>query len=139
MNIRNSKGFTGIDISIALIVIVIFVSIIANILYNFEVQSKAVERKSQATSIMIDILEYAKNTNFDDVNTENLIVYKEQKYNNLKGYEIEIICQNDTEVLEIETDNSTHVAKKITVNISYLVGKNTQILNIYTLLYNSLM
>ena len=136
MNIRNSKGFTGIDISIALIVIVIFVSIIANILYNFEVQSKAVERKSQATSIMIDILEYAKNTNFDDVNTENLIVYKEQKYNNLKGYEIEIICQNDTEVLEIETDNSTHVAKKITVNISYLVGKNTQILNIYTWIVN---
>lgn len=136
MNIRNSKGFTGIDISIALIVIVIFVSIIANILYNFEVQSKAVERKSQATSIMIDILEYAKNTNFDDVNTENLIAYKEQKYNNLKGYEIEIICQNDTEVLEIETDNPTHVAKKITVNISYLVGKNTQILNIYTWIVN---
>lgn len=136
MNIRNSKGFTGIDISIALIVIVIFVSIIANILYNFEVQSKAVERKSQATSIMIDILEYAKNTNFDDVNTENLIAYKEQKYNNLKGYEIEIICQNDTEVLEIETDNPTHVAKKITVNISYLVGKNTHILNIYTWIVN---
>lgn len=133
MNLRKENGFTGIDISVALIIIIIFVGIIATLIYNFEIQSKEVKRKSEATSIIIDILEYAKNTPFEDVNLENLNNYKETKYANLKGYDIQIICENDIDILqEIELNDSMNMAKKVTVNITYLVEKDKQNLNIYT-------
>ena len=134
MDLKTEKGFTGVDISISIIIIIIFVSIITSILYNLDIQSKKVERKEQATSIIIDILEHAKGTQFDEISEESLKNYSEEKYSNLKGYTISISCKNETDVLNIEknSDEDTHVGKKVTVNVKYLVGKEEQNLEIYT-------
>lgn len=40
MNLRNEKGFTGIDISVSVIIIFIFVSIIAILVYQINSTSK---------------------------------------------------------------------------------------------------
>lgn len=139
MNLRKNKGFTGIDISIAIIIIVIFASVITTLLYNFEIQSKKVERKNQATSIIVDILEYAKGSNFNDITPENLENYKNEKYNDLKGYTITTKCENETDALDIVSENNTdiiHVAKKVTVSIKYLVGKEEQSVETYTWILN---
>lgn len=139
MNLRKSNGFTGIDISIAIIIVIIFTGIITTVLYNFAIESKKVERKEQATSIMIDILEYAKGTSFENLTEDYLKSYIDSKYASLNGYTIDSKCENETDVLqfnEINTDG-THVAKKVTVNVKYLVGKNEQNLNIYTWILNN--
>ena len=139
MNLRKNKGFTGIDISIAIIIIVIFASVITTLLYNFEIQSKKVERKNQATSIIVDILEYAKGSNFNDITSENLENYENEKYNDLKVYTITIKCENETDALDIVSENNTdimHVAKKVTVSIKYLVGKEEQSVETYTWILN---
>lgn len=136
MDLKKNKGFTGVDISIALIVLIIFVGTIATIIYNFEVQSKAIERKSEATSIIIDILEYAKASNFNELNTEYLTNYKDINYSDKNGYDITINCQTDVEALGIQNNNTENVAKKVTVSVKYLVGKNEQNLDIYTWILN---
>ena len=138
MNLRKNNGFTGIDISIAIIIVIIFAGVITTILYNFAIESKKVERKEQATSIMIDILEYAKGTNFENLTADYLKSYINSKYSNLSGYTIDTKCENETDVLQFNEINTdvTHVAKKVTVNVKYLVGKNEQNLDIYTWILN---
>lgn len=137
MNLKKNGGFTGIDISIALIVLVIFAGTIATIIYNFEIQSKAVERKSEATSIIIDILEYAKSSNFNDLNIDYLNEYKNQNYSNKQGYNITIDCKTDVEELNIESNKEENTAKKITVNVKYLLGKTEEDLELYTWVLNN--
>ena len=60
MNVKSQKGFTGIDITIAIIVITLFVSIISVVFYNITISSKKVERKTEATytekNVIKDIL-----------------------------------------------------------------------------------
>ena len=55
MNVKSQKGFTGIDITIAIIVITLFVSIISVVFYNITISSKKVERKTEATYIAQDV------------------------------------------------------------------------------------
>ena len=88
---------------------------------------------------MIDILEYAKGTSFENLTEDYLKSYIDSKYASLNGYTIDTKCEDETNVLqfnEINTDG-THVAKKVTVNVKYLVGKNEQNLNIYTWILNN--
>ncbi len=137
MNLRKNGGFTGIDISVALIILILSVGTITTIIYNFEVQSKAVERKSEASSMIIDILEYAKTSNFEDVNEEYLNQYKDQNYADKQGYNITIKCINDVDELKIENKSEDTIAKKVNVSVKYLVGKNEQNLEIYTWIVNN--
>ena len=67
MNVKSQKGFTGIDITIAIIVITLFVSIISVVFYNITISSKKIERKTEATYIAQDVIEKIKALNYDDV------------------------------------------------------------------------
>ena len=72
MNFKSEKGFTGIDITVALIVILLFMSIIAVIFFNITKSSKSIDRKSEATYMATSIIEGFKSMDYDDiVFTEN--------------------------------------------------------------------
>lgn len=60
MNFKNNKGITGVDLSVALIIIVLFVGIISALVYNFAVSSRNVNRKAVATDIAIYKIENIK-------------------------------------------------------------------------------
>ena len=65
MNLRNEKGFTGIDISVSVIIIFIFVSIIATLVYQINSTSKEIQLKSEATYLAINEIENIKNQGFE--------------------------------------------------------------------------
>ena len=67
MNFRNNKGITGTDISVSLIIIVLFVGIISTLVYNFSAESKEINRKSQAIDIAISKIESMKQSNYDEI------------------------------------------------------------------------
>lgn len=69
MKYRNNKGITGIDVSVALIIIVIFVGIVTTIVYNFTVSSRKINRKAMATDIAIAKIENLKQAYIADENT----------------------------------------------------------------------
>lgn len=60
MKFKNNKGITGVDLSVALIIIVLFVGIISSLVYNFAVSSRNINRKATATDIAIYKIEKIK-------------------------------------------------------------------------------
>ena len=57
MIIKEEKGVTGIDISISLIVITIFISMIASLIANININAEDTQRKTKATSYAIQEIE----------------------------------------------------------------------------------
>lgn len=73
MKFRNNKGITGVDLSVALIIIVLFVGIISSLVYNFAISSRNINRKATATNIAIAKIENIKHdfiNNEEDIGTE---------------------------------------------------------------------
>ena len=60
MKIKNQKGFVGTDITVAIIIIMLFVSITSVVLFNLTKNSKGIERQSNATYIATDVIETIK-------------------------------------------------------------------------------
>ena len=46
MRIKNNKGFTGVDVAVSLVILLIFVSFIAALFYNLSNTTNRIERKS---------------------------------------------------------------------------------------------
>jgi len=122
MNFKSEKGFTGIDIVISIVVIFIFTSIIAILVYNINASAKEIERKSQAMSYAIDAVEEIKGQGFSqymdlsEKKGNNLFIDKEQI---AEGYykTINVIDYSDMEGMEAKIPG---LVKKITVTISYM-------------------
>ena len=56
MKIKDEKGFTGIDITVAVIIIMLFMTLIGTIFYNITASHRQLERKTEATYIAIIII-----------------------------------------------------------------------------------
>lgn len=69
MNLRNNKGYTGVDISVAMIIILIFIPTIFAVVNNIQRLNAKAERQANAVNIATDILEIAKSLNYDGVET----------------------------------------------------------------------
>lgn len=67
MNLRNNRGFTGVDISIALVIMVLLVGIITSLVYNFGITSKEINRKSEATYLAIQVIEGIKQMKYEEI------------------------------------------------------------------------
>lgn len=150
MNFKSEKGFTGIDITVAIIVITLFVSIISVVFYNITISSKKLERKTESTYIAQDAIEKLKALDYDDVpetkNEDNKIEEKEikdYKYDdgNLvvnneyeKGYTIKIKVEryNPEQSSEESTTEDNDLVKIITVNVSYKIGKDIETVELTT-------
>jgi type II secretory pathway pseudopilin PulG len=142
MNLRKNNGFSGIDISISLLIILIFIPTIFGVVYNIQKVNNSVNRESTALNIATDILENAKsqdssNVKFSDIeNTKfqtalkNKYTETEMKSNNEAIYSyigtkgehykitLSIIYPQDSEGNPKEQD----LVKQITVAVEYPVG-----------------
>ena len=67
--LKENKGFTGVDISISVIIILIFIPTVFGIIYNIQKNDAMVERKSNAISIASDVIEKAKMQEYTAVTT----------------------------------------------------------------------
>lgn len=60
MNIKNEKGFVGTDITVAIILILLFMSVTSVLFFNLTKAAKGIERESKATYIATDVIEAVK-------------------------------------------------------------------------------
>lgn len=65
MNLRNNRGYTGIDISIAILILVILIPIIGGIIYNISSDGNNINKKTYAVNLATNVLEIAKG--IDDI------------------------------------------------------------------------
>ena len=91
---KKNNGFTGIDISISMIIILIFIPTIFGIVYNIQKINADVKRKSAAVNIATNVLEIVKSEEYSDIiTTESKLTtdikrkYEESTYKNTEKEE----------------------------------------------------
>lgn len=140
MNKKNEKGITTIDITIAIILITLFVALIATLMYSISANHNTIERKSEATNYAINEIEAIKQQDFNTLQDtdeatnefENIV----DNSGNATGYAKKIIITDYSKLPE-NKDNTTIIAglvKKVTVQVSYKDGDTTQTIEISTVL-----
>lgn len=154
MNLRKNNGFTGVDISIAMIIILIFIPTVFGITYNVQKNNKAVNRKSKSVSIATDILETAKTYSKTNIKIEenedfaNSMLeknYEKVGENQITDKETKIIYSysgdtGDEEHYKIEIsltypyDEENTLVRKIKVTVEYPEGNLAKKIDISTVL-----
>lgn len=140
MDIRNQKGYTGIDIAISVIVITIFISLIAVLIYKFNSSSNEVQLKSKATEIAIDEIEKVKAAGFKAYEEMNQTTKEGKDGNSLVNQQVEreqgfyktIIVEDYTDIKG--EDKISNLVKRVTVTISYMEKGQEQQISLSTIL-----
>ena len=113
--IKNNKGFTTIDIVIAVIILSIFVPVVTSLISSIGTTTASVERKAKAVNYATQYLEYAKmeTTTLDASSLKNRISLD-------SGYTADITIENNADSTQ-----------KVTVDIKYNVGNETKTVSLY--------
>ena len=140
MRIKNEKGITNIDITISIIIITLFVSIIATLIYTIHSNMNAIERRTEATNYAINEIENLKAQDFASLQDTNVGVNAFQNITdaegNTTGYAKRITI-TDYANLPKNEGNSTIISgivKQVTVEISYKDGDTTQTVDLSTVI-----
>lgn len=130
MRIKENKGMVGTDVSIAIIILVLFVAIITTIFYQIGMSNKATTRQAMATNYAVNILEqialmpYEGENGFKNATEEELTNIAKQYIT--KGYEVTVTkAKNNVDKVDL--------LQEVTVKITYPLGNQTKELQIKTL------
>lgn len=159
MNIKNNKGITGVDITISIVILALFISLITNMFYNVSTIGKSVNRKSEAAYIAVQVIEATKQIGYDnlpkgyveeadltDMTSEeaevanttmtldnlNTLLGEENAIELKNGYSVNIKVENYRKIkgdLTLED-----ILKRITVTVSYKEQKKEQAVEINTVI-----
>ncbi len=154
MKFRNNKGVTGVDISVALIIIVLFVGIISSLVYNFAISSRNINRKAIATNIAINKIEQLKYDFINNINDAEGTTTEYANYSDSNGsisydstyktpYSVETTITkfgNYTDSSYIQSLTPTdkrrildeNLLKIVDVTVSYSVGNKEETIQIKT-------
>lgn len=147
MKFKNNKGFTGVDVAVSLVILLVFVSFIAALFYNLANTSKRIERKAQATNIAIEVIEALKATPFEKLQnnpklneTLNIETFNELTGKNLSipnGYSVKYSIKNPNNSDGSESIEMGQVIKMLSVDVDYTLGNGTtETVKIETLVKN---
>ena len=127
MCFRDEKGITGIDITVSIILITVFIAVVAALISNINQSSNEHDRQTQAISYAIDAIEDIKSKGYREDGSVN--------YND-KGIDSEYTLE-DADIIEngeytgfskkiliedyshIKSEKTSNIVKKLTVEISY--------------------
>lgn len=137
MYIKNQRGFAGIDISISIIIITIFIAMIGNLIININLNYKDTERKTIATSYAIQEIEKIKSQGYIDdyqevgINQEDIFKEEDIVDENgvFTGYHKKVLIKD-----YILRDNTKqkNLVKEITIEISYKLANKDKDIRILT-------
>ena len=137
---KNEEGITGVDITIAIILITIFVSIIATLFYNIQKTSTELERETIATSYAVEIIEEIKALGFEqlpNVDEGNQISGYEDKYIEDNGEDTpyyQTVRVEDYSQISNDEEVEPEMLKKVTVTVSYKVNNNNKEITLSTMI-----
>lgn len=130
---KSEKGYTGVDIAIAIVVLFTLVSVIAMLTYNFNSSSKEIELKAKATELAITEIEKMKNVSFSEV--ENLRANAEyiaqEEIPDNEGFFRRVVIED---YADSNSDKMEGLVKKATVQIKYKFKAQEQVVELSTIL-----
>ena len=153
MKIKEEKGITGIDITIAILVITLFISLLITLFYNLNANSTTIQRKTEATHIAIKVIEGIKANGFSNYQSYGSAVeYADNKKKEYDDGTYEIVDQGSVEensayyqtisVIDYSrmkenignTNIIPNLVKKVSVEISYKDRNQTESVRLSTIL-----
>ena len=134
MKLKSQKGFTGIDVTIAVLIVTIFAGMITALYGNYAKTSKDIERKAQAVDYAINAIESAKSRSAEFFNEENakreeIIEYDNGDIN--KGFSTTTRI-SDYATLGYREDAELGYVKRVKVTVSYKLSKETKTVELTT-------
>lgn len=155
MKLKSEKGFTLIDITVAIIVILAFMSLISVIFFNITKTSKGIERESEATFIATSVIEDVKSQEYDNVRVTNQGILNENvissqngtninSYTYIDGKKVNVtLTDGYTCILTVQnyvpsnrTEANTDLVKLILVSVSYKLGGEVKTVELKTSIVN---
>ena len=141
MRMKSERGITTIDITVAIILITLFVAIIAILMYQINANSASTKRNSEATSYAIAEIEKLKAQDFDtlvdtDETTNQFENITDETTNQATGYSKRITI-TDYAIWPENIDDETIVpglVKQVTVEIAYQDGDTMQTVDLSTVI-----
>lgn len=120
----SNKGITGIDITVAIIIIITFTGVISGLMYSIYKTSITVQKSAEADAYATIILEKVDEKAYDEVDENFVQKLKEDK-------EIEISDDYAiTFTVETYDDDEFDLIKRVNVTIKYTVAKEEKTLEI---------
>lgn len=114
----NQKGFIGTDMTITIIAIITFSTLIISLMYNNALQNKKIKKEGLAIIYITETFENIGRASFDEVTQENI--------NNLLPEDAKKYYTVDEDGFKVETlNNDEQIIKKVTLTLSYKVGNKT--------------
>lgn len=114
LNIKSEKGFTMEDLTIALLIITLFVGVVSTMMYKVYKIKLKTDLTSQMVMYAVQILEDIDKIAYEEVKPELANIYN-SKFSIPQGYEIEIQVSNYGE----GRANIKDLIKIVRLNISY--------------------
>ena len=127
MKIKSEKGITGIDITVSILVITIFISLIGVLIFNIDSQSKSIERRTEAAYQAVNLIEELKGMTIEEL--EALSEDEKNGYIDGTSYtkQIEIVDYKDlTEENQNDDTIQYGILKKVTATVLYKDGADTE-------------
>lgn len=140
MKIKSEKGISNIDLTVSIILITLFVTIIATLMYSITVSSNSMERKAEATNYAINEIEKLKAQDFtslQDTDEEtNDFTNITDNEGNPTGYAKKITIIDYANLPENQDDETilSGLVKKVTVEISYKEGDKIETVDLSTVI-----
>ena len=134
MKIRCEKGYTGIDIAVSVVIMFIFISVVAMLVYQVNSTSRQIELKGNAIYFATNEIETVKINGFEEyagrsVQNGNSNVVENEEF--VEGFYKTITVED---YKDIQTDAIADVVKKVTVKISYMFQGEEQSVELSTIL-----
>lgn len=127
INLKKEKGFTTIDVSVAMMIAVVFVAIMSSMLYSVYASSTESKRTAMALNYAVDIFERIGAVAYDDVYEEGILrsvqstnVTGIQSAGTDKGTNAKIGTYEIN--LKIEDEYNDNTIKLITLTIKYPIS-----------------
>lgn len=155
MNLRDKKGFSGVDISISVIIILIFIPTIFGVIYNSSKLREVTSRQATSITKAVEIIEEAKGIVRDIKDSQIGTILEDQmieKHKNDKGFyrtdstsgDFELTFQDEKETTykvevnyekpDLYKEYGLNLVERVKVKVTYPTGNTTKAIEMSTVL-----
>lgn len=151
MKLRDNKGVVGIDISVAVVILLILVPTIMGIVYNINSSKHSSKVKTEALNIAVNTIETAKGISLESLtnqellstlNSSNLYVMTVDNVTNsaiittsIATYKLQVDVKDYKDLNnDEENDIIENIVKRIEVKVTYKIGDKEQTLELANVL-----
>lgn len=134
MKIRSEKGFTGIDIAVSIVIMFLFISVVAMLVYQVNSTAKQIELKGNAIYFATNEIENVKIDGFEKYKGKSVENRNEKVVENeliVEGYYKTITVED---YKDIEPTAIADIVKRVTVKVSYMFQGKEQSVELSTIL-----